>query len=106
MALQRPAGYVRCLWDDPYTQLAIVFVGGECCYQTLRKEPMLSSRIIIWQRLARLSSEELLDVIPCEDVDQGGWHVGATPGRSLVSEALIIWRRIPCFHSGKPLIST
>lgn len=37
-----------------------------------------------------------------EDVDQGGWHADATPGRSSVSEALIIWRRVSCFHSGKP----
>ncbi|MFF2821227.1 AAA family ATPase [Kitasatospora cineracea] len=55
--------YVRYLWDDPHTQLAVVFVGGEGCYQSLRKEPMLSSRIFIWQRLARLTPEEVLDVI-------------------------------------------
>ncbi|MFJ2191720.1 AAA family ATPase [Kitasatospora sp. NPDC087861] len=56
--------YIRYLWDDPYTQLAVVFVGGEGCYQTLRKEPMLSSRIFIWQRLTRLTPDEVLDVIP------------------------------------------
>ncbi|MFI1184228.1 AAA family ATPase [Streptomyces sp. NPDC020799] len=56
--------YVRYLWDDPYTQLAIVFVGGEGCYQALRKEPMLSSRIFIWQRFTRLTEDEVLDVIP------------------------------------------
>ncbi|MEU9033142.1 ATP-binding protein [Streptomyces sp. NPDC048383] len=56
--------YIRYVWDDPYTQLAIVFVGGEGCYQALRKEPMLSSRIFIWQRISRLTPEEVLDVIP------------------------------------------
>ncbi|NGN67617.1 hypothetical protein G5C51_27400 [Streptomyces sp. A7024] len=46
---QWPAGdeleYCRYLWDDPYTQLAIIFVGGDGCYAALRKEPTLSSRI-------------------------------------------------------------
>ncbi|MFI6582914.1 AAA family ATPase [Embleya sp. NPDC050493] len=56
--------YVRYIWDDPYTQLAIVFVGGEGCHQTLRKEPMLSSRIFIWQRFTRLTPDEVQDVIP------------------------------------------
>ncbi|GAA2289038.1 hypothetical protein GCM10010145_69230 [Streptomyces ruber] len=56
--------YVRFLWDDPYTQLAVVFVGGEGCHATLRKEPMLSSRIFIWQRFTRLTSDEVLEVIP------------------------------------------
>ncbi|MGC0415528.1 AAA family ATPase [Embleya sp. AB8] len=56
--------YVRYLWDDPYTQLAIVFVGGEGCHQTLRKEPMLSSRIFIRQRFTRLTPDEVQDVIP------------------------------------------
>ncbi|MEU9048549.1 MULTISPECIES: ATP-binding protein [unclassified Kitasatospora] len=55
--------YVRYLWDDPYTRLAVVFVGGEGCYQTLRKEPMLSSRIFIWQCLARLTLQAVLEVI-------------------------------------------
>ncbi|NGN67609.1 ATP-binding protein [Streptomyces sp. A7024] len=56
--------YCRYLWDDPYTQLAIVFVGGDGCYAALRKEPMLSSRIYIWQRFTRLSPDEVLEAIP------------------------------------------
>ena len=56
--------YVRYLWDDPYTQLAVIFVGGEGCHATLRKEPMLSSRIFIWQRFTRLTSDEILQVVP------------------------------------------
>ena len=56
--------YVRDLWDDPYTQLAVIFVGGEGCHQTLTKEPMLSSRIFIWQRFTRLTRNEVLETIP------------------------------------------
>lgn len=56
--------YIRYLWDDPHTQLAVVFVGGEGCYHALRKEPMLSSRIFIWQHFTRLTPDEVLEVIP------------------------------------------
>jgi hypothetical protein len=56
--------YFRCLWDDPSTQLAIVFVGGEGCHTVLRGEPMLSSRIFIWQHLTRLTPGVVLEVIP------------------------------------------
>ncbi|ARX80634.1 hypothetical protein SMD44_00032 [Streptomyces alboflavus] len=55
--------YIRYLWDDPYTQLAII-VGGEGCPAALRKEPMLSSRIFIWQHFTRLTPDEVLNVIP------------------------------------------
>lgn len=47
--------YFRYLWDEPATQLAIVFVGGEGCQAVLRREPMLSSRIFIWQHFTRLT---------------------------------------------------
>jgi AAA domain len=56
--------YVRYLWDDPYTQLAVIFVGGEGCHATLRREPMLSSRIFIWQHFTRLTPDEVVEVIP------------------------------------------
>ncbi|GAA2720692.1 MULTISPECIES: ATP-binding protein [Streptomyces] len=56
--------YVRYLWDDPYTQLAVIFVGGEGCHHALRKEPMLSSRIFIWQHFTRLTPDEVQDIIP------------------------------------------
>ncbi|WP_435972219.1 AAA family ATPase [Streptomyces sp. Qhu_M48] len=56
--------YIRYLWDDPRTQLAVIFVGGEGCHATLRKEPMLSSRIFIWQHFTHLTPAEVLDVIP------------------------------------------
>jgi hypothetical protein len=56
--------FVRYLWDDPYTQLAVIFVGGEGCHAALRREPMLSSRIFIWQRFTRLTGDEVLQTIP------------------------------------------
>ncbi|MEU4730429.1 ATP-binding protein [Streptomyces sp. NPDC023588] len=56
--------YFRYLWDDPTTQLAIVFVGGEGAHSVLRREPMLSSRIFIWQHFTRLTPDEVLETIP------------------------------------------
>ena len=56
--------YWRHLWDDLRTDIAIVFVGGGDCYQVLRREPMLSSRIFVWQEFRRMSSEQVLRVIP------------------------------------------
>ncbi|MFF4355022.1 AAA family ATPase [Streptomyces sp. NPDC001530] len=56
--------YFRFLWDDYGTQLAIVFVGGQGCRTVLRKEPMLASRIFIWQKFSRLTPAEVLQVIP------------------------------------------
>jgi AAA domain/Mu transposase, C-terminal len=46
--------YWRHLWDDRRTDIAIVFVGGGDCYQVLRREPMLSSRVYVWQEFQRL----------------------------------------------------
>lgn len=54
----------RHLWDDPRTDIAIVFVGGGDCYRVLRREPMLSSRVYVWQEFRRMSREQVLDVIP------------------------------------------
>ena len=50
----------RHLWDDRRTQIAIVFVGGGDCYQVLRREPMLSSRVYVWQEFRRLTRDEVL----------------------------------------------
>ncbi|MFE5549933.1 ATP-binding protein [Streptomyces sp. NPDC056534] len=36
--------YFRYLWDEPATQIAIVFVGGAGAHTVLRRELMLSSR--------------------------------------------------------------
>jgi len=56
--------YFRYLWDEPTTRLAIVFVGGEGCHTVLRREPMLSSRVFIWQQFSRLTPDEVARVIP------------------------------------------
>ncbi|MEV5866657.1 ATP-binding protein [Streptomyces tendae] len=56
--------YFRYLWDEPATQLAIIFVGGEGCHTVLRREPMLSSRVFIWQHFTRLTPGEVLEAIP------------------------------------------
>ena len=50
----------RHLWDDRRTQIAIVFVGGGDCYRVLRREPMLSSRVYVWQEFRRLTREQVL----------------------------------------------
>ncbi|MEU0156402.1 ATP-binding protein [Micromonospora fulviviridis] len=54
----------RHLWDDPRTDIAIVFVGGGDCYRVLRREPMLSSRVYVWQEFRRMSREQVLQVVP------------------------------------------
>jgi hypothetical protein len=51
--------YFRYLWDEPSTQLAVIFVGGEGCHTVLRREAMLSSRIFIWQHVTRLTPSEV-----------------------------------------------
>ncbi|MDF4248775.1 ATP-binding protein [Streptomyces sp. WMMB303] len=56
--------YFRFAWDNPYTQIAIIFAGGEGAHSVLRKEPMLSSRIFIWQHLKKLTVAEVQQVIP------------------------------------------
>ncbi|WP_331768200.1 ATP-binding protein [Embleya sp. NBC_00896] len=56
--------YFRFLHDERTTDFAIVFVGGEGCHTTLRKQPMLASRIFIWQHVTRLTPTEVKDVIP------------------------------------------
>jgi hypothetical protein len=56
--------YWRYLWDDRVTDIAIVFVGGGDCYQVLRREPMLSSRVYVWQEFQRMPREQVLRVIP------------------------------------------
>ncbi|MFB6784601.1 AAA family ATPase [Streptomyces sp. NPDC056352] len=56
--------YFRYLWDEPSTRIAIIFVGGAGAHTVLRREPMLSSRIFIWQRFIRLSRAEVLETVP------------------------------------------
>jgi len=54
----------RHLWDDRRTDIAIIFVGGGDCYRVLRREPMLSRRVYVWQEFRRLSPEQILEIIP------------------------------------------
>lgn len=56
--------YWRHLWDDRRTDIAIVFVGGGDCYQVLSREPMLSSRVYVWQEFRRMTPAQVLTVIP------------------------------------------
>lgn len=56
--------YFRYLWDDYATELALIFVGGPGCYSVLRREPMLASRVFIWQGFKPLTRAEVLETIP------------------------------------------
>lgn len=56
--------YWRHLWDEPSTRISVVFVGGGDCYKVLKKEPMLESRIYLWQKFVRMDREEVLRAIP------------------------------------------
>ncbi|RRQ26221.1 ATP-binding protein [Rhodococcus sp. Eu-32] len=56
--------YWRHLWDDPRTDVAIVFVGGGDCYRVLSRESMLSSRVYVWQEFRRMTPKQVLSVIP------------------------------------------
>ncbi|MGW7081703.1 ATP-binding protein [Streptomyces sp. NPDC054866] len=78
--------YVRYLWDDPYTQLAVIFVGGEGCHATLGGEPMLFSRIFIWQGFSRLPLDGVLDVVPL-------CHVGWVGVGSFCGVGVRVWGR-------------
>ncbi|MEU0941103.1 ATP-binding protein [Embleya sp. NPDC005971] len=54
----------RHLWDDKRTNIAVIFAGGDGCYKVLRREPMLASRIFIWQEFTRMSKDEVRATIP------------------------------------------
>ncbi|WP_438289509.1 AAA family ATPase [Streptomyces sp. HUAS TT7] len=56
--------YLRYLWDDVDTDMAIVFTGGNGCFEVLQSEPMLESRIYVWQEIPRMSLAEVRSVIP------------------------------------------
>lgn len=56
--------YLRYLWDDPGTDLTIVFTGGNGCFEMLQSEPMLESRVYAWQELGPMPLAEVLTVIP------------------------------------------
>jgi len=56
--------YLRHLHDDRRTRFALLFVGGAGCYEVLRREPMLSSRIYAHVRFAPLTAAQVAHVIP------------------------------------------
>ncbi|MGW1719845.1 AAA family ATPase [Streptomyces sp. NPDC002156] len=56
--------FIRELWDDDDTRLAVVLVGAENCYQKIKNRPALDSRILVWQRYKPLTPTEVLTVIP------------------------------------------
>jgi hypothetical protein len=56
--------YLRHLHDDPDTCFALLFVGGDGCYEVLRREPMLDSRLYAHQRFGPLSPSAVLAAIP------------------------------------------
>lgn len=67
--------YWRHLWDDKRTDIAVIFAGGDDCYEVLKSHPMLTSRIFIWQEFRRLPPEEVRATIPAfhpvwADVDE------------------------------------
>lgn len=51
--------FFRFLHDDQSTRFTLLFVGGNGCYQTLAKEPMLRSRIYWWVEFRPLPRAEV-----------------------------------------------
>jgi hypothetical protein len=56
--------YLRLLHDDPNTQFALLFVGGNGCWNVLAREPMLRSRIHRRCTFPPLTAAEVLEAIP------------------------------------------
>lgn len=56
--------YLRLLHDDPYTEFALLFVGGNGCWNVLAREPMLRSRIHRRCTFTALTADEVLEAIP------------------------------------------
>jgi type II secretory pathway predicted ATPase ExeA len=66
--------YLRHLHDDPRTQFSLLFVGGSGCYEVLRREPMLNSRLYAHLRFTPMAIDEVRATIPLyhalhQDVD-------------------------------------
>jgi DNA transposition AAA+ family ATPase len=56
--------YLRYLHDEPDTQFALMFVGGNGCWKTLSRHPMLLSRVYRQVRISALDDEEVMSLIP------------------------------------------
>jgi type II secretory pathway predicted ATPase ExeA len=55
--------FLRYLHDEPSTRFALLLVGGNGCYQTLCREPMLRSRIYWWVEFRPLTRAEVLALV-------------------------------------------
>ncbi len=56
--------YLRHLHDDPATRFALLFDGGDGCWEVLTREPMLRSRIYRRVAFSPLSDADVLALIP------------------------------------------
>lgn len=56
--------YLRHLHDDPATRFALVFDGGDGCWEVLAREPMLRSRIYRRVAFSALTDADVLKLIP------------------------------------------
>jgi hypothetical protein len=56
--------YLRWLHDNEASRFALLFVGGAGCYEVLRREPMLDSRLYAHLRFEALTADEVAAVIP------------------------------------------
>ena len=56
--------YLRHLHDDPATRFALLFDGGDGCWEVLAREPMLRSRIYRRVAVHSLSDADVLTLIP------------------------------------------
>jgi DNA transposition AAA+ family ATPase len=56
--------YLRHLHDDPATRFALLFDGGDGCWEVLAREPMLRSRIYRRVAFTPLTDHDVLELIP------------------------------------------
>lgn len=56
--------YLRHLHDDAATRFALLFDGGDGCWEVLAREPMLRSRIYRRVAFAPLSDQDVVTLIP------------------------------------------
>lgn len=56
--------YLRYLFDDPATRLAIVLTAGENGLALLRRQSMLASRALVWLNIPPLTPDEVRWAIP------------------------------------------
>ncbi|WP_073923947.1 hypothetical protein [Streptomyces sp. CB03911] len=57
-------GNIAAVHRELIAQAAVVFAGGDGCAKVLRREPMLASRVYIWQHAVPLTLTEILATIP------------------------------------------